>query len=36
MTTKPHFTPLGFGIGMPLLWGVFVILFHLFNLSLNI
>ncbi len=34
MTAKPYFIPLGFG--MPLLWGVFVILFHLFNLSLNI
>jgi len=31
MTTKPYFTPLGFG--MPLLWGMFVLLFTLIPVS---
>ena len=33
MTVKSYFTPLGFGIGMPPNWGVFVLLFTLIPLS---
>ena len=33
MTAKPYFTHLGFGIGTPVLWGVFVLLLALIPVS---